>query len=418
MIDTKDDSASNARAVVAADGSLALPPAPGSEDACAPVDLRPSEAVQAELRDKVEAIASRTIFLVHYYQPTWIKRLLAGCEGVELVVADSQELAKRGHDSDHELIFCVTVPFMAGSSAVLARDEQRVVLADHEAGCSLESSAPEPWVRRMLQRLAQLGGAERAPWVPVCYTNVSAEVKAVTGEYGGIIHTSSSAISAYQWAIDQGRKPVFLPDQHLAANIVAERGVERVALWHNDQPDGGVGDAELEAAEMVIWTGECSVHVRAREEEIAAFAIDNPEAWLILHPEVPNASVRAAVSAAGRARVGLGSTLFIRRKLAELAVQQPGATVGVATETNFVTELQQEYSDRLQVHNLLSDVCACVNMRTRPEQMLGALNAVLDDALDGSDHLVQLDPQVKEGANRALARSLELSSAPFDLDWT
>lgn len=381
------------------------------ERACAPIDVAPPAALADELRARAAALRERAIFLVHYYQPTWIKRLLREC-GVEVVVADSQELARKGSESDHELLFCVTVPFMAASSAILAREGQRVVLADPDAGCSLEASARPDLVAALFSRLRALG----VDFVPVCYTNVGAEVKALTGAHGGIICTSSSAVSAYRWAAARGGLPVMLPDRHLADNVAAEVGLSRLVTCDPQREDAGLQAADLAGAELLVWPGECNVHVKVDVAVLAAFAAEHPRAHLILHPEVPHAHVRAAIAAAGRERVGLGSTLFIRRKLAALADTEPGAAVGIATESNFVVELAEDFAGKLDVHNLLRNVCACVHMRTRADQLLAALRAAEQD-LSRSRHLVRLDATVTAGARKALARSLELKSEPFSLRW-
>ncbi|MCC6749866.1 MAG: quinolinate synthase NadA [Deltaproteobacteria bacterium] len=395
-----------------------------AEETCAPLDRQPEEAVLAELRALVAEVQGRSLFLIHYYQPTWIKRLLREA-GAQLVEADSQALARAGRESDRELLVCITVPFMAGSSAILARPEQQVVLADVDAGCSLEASAPEDLVVEMLERTALLAPTvhdartlQRGQFIPVCYTNVSAQVKAVTGEFGGIICTSSNATNAVRWVLERGGCPVFLPDQHLAANVAAELGLSRLAFWRHTERDGGLTDTELREAELVVWTGECNVHVKTEAEVIEAFVARHPRGHLLLHPEVPHAHVRVALARAGREHVGVGSTRFIHQRLAQLAEAEPGATVGIATETNFVSELQEAYRGKLEVQNLLRNVCACVHMRTRPEALLGALRAITSGALERSRHLVHLSSDVRTLALAALERSLMLKDEPFTLNWT
>jgi hypothetical protein len=79
-------------------------------------------------------------------------------------------------------------------------------------------------------------------------------------------------------------------------------------------------------------------------------------------------------------------------------------------------ELASDFAGQLEVHNLLRNVCACVHMRTRADQLLRALRASEED-LSRSRHLVRLDGAVIAGARKALARSLELTSCSFSLRW-
>lgn len=382
------------------------------EETCAPLDPTPPDRTLGRIVEAVNAVKADTLFLVHYYQPTWIKNTLRDC-GAELVISDSQALASRGYQSERKTLFCVTVPFMAGSSAILARDDQQVVIADPNAGCSLEASSPADLVDDMLDRLRSLN----VDFLPVCYTNVGAAVKAVVGRYGGIICTSSNAIDAMRWVLDQQKKPVFLPDRHLADNVAKELKLGKTAYWQHTRRGGALSEAEINSADLIAWTGQCNVHVKTDPKVLLDFADTYEDGHLILHPEVPNAHISAAVKRLGPDRVGVGSTRFIRERLDELAKNQPGIAVGIATESNFVSELTDEYRGTLNVMNILRNVCACVHMRTRPESLLAALDALKNDQLQGSAYLVRLDPALQSAAKEALQRSLSLKSCSFGLLW-
>ena len=302
---------------------------------------------------------------------------------------------------------------MAGSSAILARDDQQVIIADPNAGCSLEASSPPDLVDDMLDHLQSL----KIDFLPVCYTNVGAAVKAVVGRYGGIICTSSNAIDAMRWVLDQGKKPIFLPDRHLADNVARELKLEKTAYWQHTRRGGALSEEEIKNSDLVAWTGQCNVHVKTDPKVLLDFAETHKKGHLILHPEVPNEHIFAAVKRLGPKRVGVGSTRFIRDRLDELAQNQPGTAVGIATESNFVRELTDTYRDTLNVMNILRNVCACVHMRTRPESLISALEALQNDQLKGTSYLVELDPDLRSAAKEALERSLSLKSRAFDLDW-
>ena len=75
--------------------------------------------------------------------------------------------------------------------------------------------------------------------IPVTYMNSSAAIKSFTGKNGGIVCTSSNAKRAMTWALEQGEKVLFLPDQHLGRNTaVLSLGLslEDCVLWNPWKP--------------------------------------------------------------------------------------------------------------------------------------------------------------------------------------
>ena len=53
---------------------------------------------------------------------------------------------------------------------------------------------------------------------PVTYMNSTAEIKALVGRNNGAVCTSSNAAKVVEWAFQQGKRVLFLPDQHLGRN--------------------------------------------------------------------------------------------------------------------------------------------------------------------------------------------------------
>ena len=105
---------------------------------------------------------------------------------------------------------------MAESADVLTTGDQKVILPDLAAGCSMADMATANQVDDCWKQLDALGLAQKT--IPVTYMNSSAAIKSFTGKNGGTICTSSNAKSAMQWAFTQGEKILFLPDQHLGRN--------------------------------------------------------------------------------------------------------------------------------------------------------------------------------------------------------
>jgi quinolinate synthase len=137
---------------------------------------------------------------------------------------------------------------MAETAALLCPD-QRVLLPDLEAGCSLASTCTAEEVRAWK--------VEHPDAVVVAYVNTDAAVKA-EADY---CCTSSNAVKVVQ-SIDSDREVLFLPDMFLGLYV------ERMA-----------------GRRLHLWLGECHVHAGIRSEDIRALMAQHSGADLLLHPE-------------------------------------------------------------------------------------------------------------------------------------
>ena len=124
--------------------------------------------------------------------------------------------------------------------------------------------APADQLEVCWAELTQLGLASRV--VPVTYINSAASIKALVGENGGTVCTSSNAAATLKWAWAQREKILFLPDQHLGRNTAFKMGVplDQMVVWDPYEPFGGLTRQQLEAARLILWKGHCSVHGRSR----------------------------------------------------------------------------------------------------------------------------------------------------------
>ena len=136
------------------------------------------------------------------------------------------------------IVFC-GVHFMAESADILTNSEQIVILPDLSAGCSMADMARLPDAQICWDLLNSTSSDKI---VPITYVNSSAAIKALVGRVGGICCTSSNAASVISWALEQGQRILFLPDQHLGRNIAYRMGhpLESMALWDPDKLDGGL----------------------------------------------------------------------------------------------------------------------------------------------------------------------------------
>jgi quinolinate synthase len=114
---------------------------------------------------------------------------------------------------------------MAESADILSRSDQRVILPDLSAGCSMADMADIAQVEECWETLTNVMGVDPVERVmPVTYMNSSAALKAFCGERGGIVCTSTNARAVLEWAYEQRRQVLFFPDQHLGRNTAKAMG--------------------------------------------------------------------------------------------------------------------------------------------------------------------------------------------------
>src|SRR3954468_19949141 len=154
-----------------------------------------------------EALGSKVFVLGHHYQRD---------EVIEFadVTGDSFKLARdAAARPDAEFIVFCGVHFMAESADILTSPQQKVVLPDLAAGCSMADMARLAQVEDAWDALLDAGVADDV--VPITYMNSSADIKAFCGKHGGAVCTSSNAQAALEWAFElkgPGTKVLFLPD--------------------------------------------------------------------------------------------------------------------------------------------------------------------------------------------------------------
>ena len=142
------------------------------------------------------ALGKRAMVLGHHYQRDEVIQFAD-------ITGDSFKLAQAAADnSSAEFIFFCGVHFMAESADILTSANQRVILPDLAAGCSMADMATNQQVRDAWSIFEKLGFASRT--IPVTYMNSSAAIKSFTGEHGGTVCTSSNAERAMRWALEHG----------------------------------------------------------------------------------------------------------------------------------------------------------------------------------------------------------------------
>ncbi len=335
------------------------------------------------------ALGNSAMILGHHYQRDEVIDFAD-------ITGDSFKLAQAAADnqSAENIIFC-GVHFMAESADILTSANQRVILPDLAAGCSMADMAAANQVNQAWKVFEKLGIASKT--IPVTYMNSSAAIKSFTGENGGTICTSSNAERAMKWAFERGEKVFFLPDQHLGRNTaVLKLGLKLsdCVIWNPWKVNGGLSDEELTSAKVILWRGHCSVHGRFSVENIEQVRQKIADVKVIVHPECQYEVVSKADV--------IGSTEMIIKTV----TQSPaGSSWAVGTELNLVKRLAANNPDKTVVF-LDKDVCYCSTMnRIDLPHLLWAMESLVKGRVVNQ---IKVEPKTANFARIALDRMLGL----------
>src|SRR5262245_24407709 len=151
------------------------------------------------------------LLLAHYYMGGEIVKLIEQLGGY---IGDSYQLATvAARYPEKRIIVKSAVHFMAEAVALLAQPQQTVYITNPKAGCTMEMLAKDFMVEPAFLELNARYGAKNI--LPICYMNTSGRVKALTGAQGGAVCTSSNVRKIFNWALAQGKRILFIPDQHM-----------------------------------------------------------------------------------------------------------------------------------------------------------------------------------------------------------
>jgi quinolinate synthase len=336
-----------------------------------------------------QRLGERVFVLGHHYQRDEVIRFAD-------VTGDSFKLARdaAARPQAEFIVFC-GVHFMAESADILTSAAQQVLLPDLAAGCSMADMATHQQVLEAWDVLTDTGVAEHT--VPVTYMNSSAAIKAFTGAHGGTVCTSSNAERALRWALERGEKVLFLPDQHLGRNTAVRQlgmSLEDCVVFDPHKPNGGLSDAQLRDATMLLWRGHCSVHGRFSAANVTDVRERVPGVQVLVHPECTHEVVEAADL--------VGSTEYIIRTI---TAAEPGTSWAIGTELNLVRRLANAHPDKRIVF-LDKTVCYCSTMnRIDLPHLVRTLEALVHG---GVVNRISVEPTVAANARLALDRMLAL----------
>ncbi|NEB74046.1 quinolinate synthase NadA [Streptomyces sp. SID14478] len=343
-----------------------------------------------------EKLGDKVFVLGHHYQRDEVIQFAD-------VTGDSFKLARdaAARPEAEYIVFC-GVHFMAESADILTGDDQKVVLPDLAAGCSMADMATAEQVAECWDVLTEAGIAEQV--VPVSYMNSSADIKAFTGKHGGTICTSSNAERALNWAFEQGpdratTKVLFLPDQHLGRNTAVRdlgMSLDDCVVYNPHKPNGGLSVEQLRAAKMILWRGHCSVHGRFSLDSVNDVRARIPGVNVLVHPECKHEVVAAADH--------VGSTEYI---IKALEAAPAGSKWAIGTELNLVRRLANRFApEGKEIVFLDKTVCFCSTMnRIDLPHLVWTLESLADGQLVNR---IEVDRETEQFAKMALERMLAL----------
>ena len=370
---------------------VALAPVP-EEQSCSLDNYlaMPDHTMDERIAAAREKLGKTTILLGHHYQRDEVIRFAD-------YTGDSYKLSKIAAGTEAEyLVFC-GVHFMAESADVLGREEQKVILPDLNAGCSMADMAEIGQVEACWDTLLD-AGIRPEEILPLTYMNSTAAIKAFCGERGGLVCTSSNARRAFEWAFAKVDKILFLPDQHLGRNTAYAMGIplEEMVVFDPYQIGGGVSAERLKAARVILWKGHCSVHQRFLPQHVDKVRAKYPGIRVLVHPECRWEVCRKADE--------LGST----ERLIKLVAESPeGSMFAIGTEIHLVNRLAKEFGPQgKRIITLDDTVCLCTTMyRISPQHLAWALENLVEGRVVNR---IKVRDDVKHWARVALDRMLEI----------
>lgn len=340
--------------------------------------------------DKIKQIKAQLgddlVILAHHYQNDEIVSL-ADYIGDSLKLA---QMAEKNKTAKY-IVFC-GVHFMAETADILTEDWQRVLLPDMQAGCPMANMASLEEAEKAWTILTEEFGDDN--FVPVTYVNSKAEIKAFCGRHGGTVVTSGNAPKIMKWALDSGKRVLFLPDQNLGRNTAYDLGVAIEDMADYDRSGKVTYSCPKENVKVILWDGYCHVHHRISLDTVSAIRSLKPDAKIIVHPECQFEITQTCD--------GKGSTEYLINTVKN---SPDGSEWVVGTESNLVMRLIKD--NPTKNITILDTSSVCFNMnKINTTNLLDTLEQILDNNFERQ---VSVDSATAVDAVKALDTMLSLS---------
>ena len=342
------------------------------------------DEMESRVREIKEALGQKLFIPGHHYQKDEVIQF-ADATGDSLQLA---QVSAKNKEAAY-IVFC-GVHFMAETADILTDDNQKVILPDMRAGCSMADMADISQTERGWKIMQDTFGDTI---LPLTYVNSTAAIKAFVGENGGATVTSSNAEEMLEWDFTQKERILFLPDQHLGRNTAYDLGIplKEMAVW-NPITDTFEYDGDLQDVKVILWKGHCSVHENFTVSNIEHIRKSQPDTNIIVHPECSREVVALSDYA--------GSTKYIIETISSAA---KGTKWAVGTEMNLVNRLTKQHPDK-EVFSLNPLMCPCLTMnRIDLPHLLWALESISGGEITNQ---ITVEEAVAEKAMQALTKML------------
>ncbi len=334
--------------------------------------------MQPYMEAAIKHFGDSLLLLAHYYMGGEIVKMIKYFGGT---IGDSYQLALMAvRQPEKKVIVESAVHFMAESISIMAHDDQSVYITNPKSGCTMEMLAKDFMVQPAFDQLNERYDANTI--LPVCYMNTSGRIKAMTGAQGGAVCTSSNVKKICQWAMQQNKKILFIPDRHMGENVAAWLGIPKhhIAYWPAGQAAINFRLAEqtpeviaqFDRAQLILFASECGVHSYYQPDMVTYW--QQQDYHVVVHPECTHAVVKMAD--------GYGSTAY----LWDMVTNDRAGTgkYAVGTENHMVKNLREACeSKNIKVINL-SEIplnqfkkrgCGCATMsRNDPPHLVAVLD--------------------------------------------
>ncbi|WP_174732223.1 quinolinate synthase NadA [Mesobacillus harenae] len=342
------------------------------------------EQLEARVKELKSEYGKRLFIPGHHYQKNEVIQF-ADATGDSLKLA---QLSAANTEADF-IVFC-GVHFMAETADILGGDNQKVILPDMRAGCSMADMADIHQTARAWVKLQQIFGDTI---LPLTYVNSTAAIKAFVGANGGATVTSSNAEPMVEWAFSQKERILFLPDQHLGRNTAVNLGVplDEMAVW-NPVTDTLEYEGNPLNIKVILWKGHCSVHENFTVENIMNTRRYYPDMKIIVHPECRREVVELSDMA--------GSTSYI---IDAIKNAESGTAWAIGTEMNLVNRLIENHPDK-HIVSLNPHMCPCLTMnRIDLPHLVWSLENL--ESAEGHN-IIKVSEEIAKDAKLALDRML------------
>ncbi|MCP1437665.1 quinolinate synthase [Erwinia persicina] len=327
-----------------------------------PARLTPDE--KQFYRSKIKRLLKErdAVMVAHYYTDPEIQALAEETGGC---VADSLEMARFGSQHPASTLLVAGVRFM-GETAKILSPEKTILMPTLQAECSLDLGCP-------IDEFTRFCDAHPDRTV-VVYANTSAAVKA----RADWVVTSSIAVELIEHLDGLGEKIIWAPDRHLGRYVTRQTG-----------------------ADILCWQGACIVHDEFKTQALARMKALYPDAAVLVHPESPQAIVELADA--------VGST----SQLIQAAKTLPQRQMIVATDRGIFYKMQQACPDKeLLEAPTAGEGATCRTCAHCPWMAMNGLQAIAEGLEHGgSEHEINVDAALREGALRPLDRMLTFAAS-------